>query len=290
MDFTDLIGKTPLLGLKHLCPNDKVQIFVKLEGNNPGGSVKDRAAYYMISDAENRGVLKPGVRIIEATSGNTGIALAMIASVKGYEIELVMPENSTRERVDAMQAFGAKVTLTSSMETAIDYAKSEVEKGGCVMLNQFGNSANPEAHYRGTAPEIWAATEGQITHFVSAMGTTGTIMGCSRYLKERNSAIRVVGCQPSEGAKIPGIRRWPKEYLPTIYEADQVDEIYDIAQVDAEETMRQLGRQEGVFCGISSGGAVWAACELAKTLESGIIVAVICDRGDRYLSTGLFGK
>lgn len=290
MDFTDLIGKTPLLELKQLCPNKKVKVFVKLEGNNPGGSVKDRAAYYMISDAEMRGVLKPGVKIIEATSGNTGIALSMIASVKGYDIELAMPENSTQERVDAMKAFGAKVTLTESMESAIDYAKSKVEEGGYVMLNQFGNEANPEAHYRGTAPEIWAATQGQITHFVSCMGTTGTIMGTSRYLKERNQAVQIVGCQPADGAKIPGIRRWPQEYLPAIYEADRVDKIYDIKQEDAEEMMRQLGRQEGVFCGISSGGSVWAALELAKTLEEGLIVAIVCDRGDRYLSTGLFGQ
>ncbi|MDD7983373.1 cysteine synthase CysM [Lentisphaera marina] len=290
MDFTDLIGKTPLLELKQLCPNKKVKVFVKLEGNNPGGSVKDRAAYYMISDAEMRGVLKPGVKIIEATSGNTGIALSMIASVKGYDIELAMPENSTQERVDAMKAFGAKVTLTESMESAIDYAKSKVEEGGYVMLNQFGNEANPEAHYRGTAPEIWAATQGQITHFVSCMGTTGTIMGTSRYLKERNQEVQIVGCQPADGAKIPGIRRWPQEYLPAIYEADRVDKIYDIKQEDAEEMMRQLGRQEGVFCGISSGGSVWAALELAKTLEEGLIVAIVCDRGDRYLSTGLFGQ
>lgn len=290
MDFTDLIGKTPLLELKNLSPNKKVKVFAKLEGNNPGGSVKDRAAYYMISDAEMHGTLKPGMKIIEATSGNTGIALSMIASVKGYDIELAMPENSTQERVDAMKAFGAKVTLTESMETAIDYAKSKVEEGGYVMLNQFGNKANPEAHYRGTAPEIWAATQGQVTHFVSAMGTTGTIMGTSRYLKERNPEIQIVGCQPADGAKIPGIRRWPQEYLPAIYEADRVDKIYDIEQADAEEMMRQLGRQEGVFCGISSGGAVWAALELAKTLEEGIIVAIVCDRGDRYLSTGLFGQ
>ncbi|WDE96686.1 cysteine synthase CysM [Lentisphaera profundi] len=290
MDFTDLIGKTPLLELKQMCPNKKVKIFVKLEGNNPGGSVKDRAAFYMISDAEMRGTLKPGIKIIEATSGNTGIALSMIASVKGYDIELAMPKNSTQERVDAMKAFGAKVTLTESMETAIDYAKSKVEEGGYVMLNQFGNEANPEAHYRGTAPEIWAATEGQLTHFVSAMGTTGTIMGTSRYLKERNPEIQIVGCHPADGAKIPGIRRWPTEYLPAIYDASRVDKIYDIEQADAEETMRQLGRQEGVFCGVSSGGAVWAALELAKTLEQGLIVAIICDRGDRYLSTGLFGQ
>jgi S-sulfo-L-cysteine synthase (O-acetyl-L-serine-dependent) len=290
MDFTDLIGKTPLLELKQLSPNKKVKVFVKLEGNNPGGSVKDRAAYYMISDAEMRGTLKPGVKIIEATSGNTGIALSMIASVKGYEIELAMPENSTQERVDAMKAFGASVTLTESMESAIDYAKSKVEEGGYVMLNQFGNEANPEAHYRGTAPEIWAATQGQITHFVSCMGTTGTIMGTSRYLKEKNPEVQIVGCQPADGAKIPGIRRWPQEYLPAIYEADRVDEIYDIKQEDAEEMMRQLGRQEGVFCGISSGGSVWAALELAKTLEEGLIVAIVCDRGDRYLSTGLFGQ
>ncbi|EDM28869.1 cysteine synthase B (O-acetylserine sulfhydrolase B) [Lentisphaera araneosa HTCC2155] len=290
MDFTDLIGKTPLLELKNLSPNKKVKVFAKLEGNNPGGSVKDRAAFYMISDAEMQGTLKPGMKIIEATSGNTGIALSMIASVKGYEIELAMPENSTQERVDAMKAFGAKVTLTESMETAIDYAKSKVEEGGYVMLNQFGNKANPEAHYRGTAPEIWAATQGQVTHFVSSMGTTGTIMGTSRYLKERNPNIQIVGCQPADGAKIPGIRRWPKEYLPTIYEEDRVDKIYDIRQEDAEEMMRQLGRQEGVFCGISSGGSVWAAIELAKTLEEGLIVAIVCDRGDRYLSTGLFGQ
>ncbi len=288
MDFTDLIGKTPLLELKGLCSNKKVKILAKLEGNNPGGSVKDRAAYYMISTAENQGLLKPGMKIIEATSGNTGIALSMMASVKGYDIELAMPENSTQERVDAMKAFGTTITLTSSMETAIDYARSKVEEGGYVMLNQFGNQANPEAHYRGTGPEIWSGTQGQVTHFVSSMGTTGTIMGTSRYLKERNPDIKIIGCQPADGAKIPGIRRWPKEYLPTIFEPERVDEIIDIRQEDAEETMRQLGRLEGVFCGMSSGGAVLGALEIAKTTQNANIVAIICDRGDRYLSTGLF--
>jgi cysteine synthase B len=290
--LTDLVGNTPLVHLARMVPKPSVRVLAKLEGHNPGGSVKDRPALSMIEGAEARGELRPGMRIIEATSGNTGIALAMIACAKGYELELVMPENSTAERVHTMRAFGAKVTLTPAaggMEGAIDYARAELAKGGCVMLDQFGNPDNWAAHYRGTGPEIWRDTQGAVTHFVSAMGTTGTIMGVSRFLKEQRPDVQIVGCQPTDGSRIPGIRRWPKEYLPKIYEPARVDRIVDVTQADAEETARRLAREEGVFGGVSSGGAVWAALQIANELEHGTIVVIVCDRGDRYLSSGLFG-
>ena len=293
MNLIELVGNTPLVELHRVNPNPRVRLFGKVEGNNPGSSVKDRAAKFMIEGAEKRGELKPGVRLIEPTSGNTGIALALIAAIKGYQIELVMPESSTAERVATMKAFGATVTLTpgdGGMEGAIDFAHKQVAKGGVLMLNQFANPDNWRAHYETTGPEIWRDTEGAITHFVSAMGTTGTIMGTSRYLKERNSLVRIVGVQPSEGAKIPGIRRWPKEYLPAIFEPARVDATMDVTQGEAEEMARTLARQEGVFAGVSSGGACAAACRLAGTLDSGVIVFVLCDQGDRYLSSDLFLK
>jgi len=293
MKLHELVGKTPLVELTHLSPNPKIRIFGKLEGNNPASSVKDRAAKYMIEGAEARGDLRKGVRLIEPTSGNTGIALAMIAASKGYEIELVMPENSTAERVHTMRAFGATVTLTpaaKSMEGAIDYAREKVAQGGYLMLNQFGNPDNWRAHYEGTGPEIWKESEGKITHFVSAMGTTGTIMGNSRYLKEQNPNVQIIGVQPKEGARIPGIRRWPKEYLPQIFEPSRVDRIIDVGQHDSEETARRLTRIEGIFSGVSSGGACFVALQLAKELQEGFIVFILCDRGDRYLSSDLFNE
>lgn len=293
MNLIELVGNTPLVELSRVNPNPKVRLLGKVEGNNPASSVKDRAAKFMIEGAEKRGDLKPGVRIIEPTSGNTGIALAMIAAVKGYEIELVVPENSTAERIATMEAFGATVTLTpadAGMEGSIDYAHEQVAKGGVLMLNQFGNPDNWRAHYETTGPEIWRDTQGAVTHFVSAMGTTGTIMGNSRYLKERNPSVQIVGVQPSEGAKIPGIRRWPKEYLPAIFEPARVDSTMDVTQQEAEDMARTLARREGVFAGVSSGGACAAACRLAATLESGVIVFILCDQGDRYLSSDLFSK
>ncbi len=292
MKLTDLVGNTPMVNLQRLCPKPGVNLYVKLEGTNPGGSVKDRAALSMIQGAEERGELKPGVRILEPTSGNTGIALAMIASSKGYETELVMPANSTRERVLTMQAYGAKVTLTpaeQAMEGAIDYARAEVAKGGCVMLNQFGNPDNPKAHYTTTGPEIWRDTEGKITHFVSSMGTTGTIMGVSQYLKEQSQDVCIVGVQPVEGSRIPGIRRWPKEYLPAIFDASRVDRTVDVSQEEAGNITRQLSRDEGIFSGMSGGGAVCAALKICEELEHGVVVVIIPDRGDKYLSTDLFG-
>lgn len=291
MHLESQIGNTPLVELQRLPSNPRVRIFGKLEGNNPGSSVKDRAARWMIEGAEARGELAPGIRLIEPTSGNTGIALAMLAAIKGYELELVMPANSTRERVQTMRAFGATVTLTpaeQSMEGAIDYARAKVAAGGYFMLNQFGNPDNWRAHYETTGPEIWRDTAGAITHFVSAMGTTGTIMGTSRYLKEQNPEVQIVGVQPEDGAKIPGIRRWPKEYLPAIYDPVRVDRILDMSQQEAEDTTRALARHEGIFCGVSAGGACAAACRLAQELETGLIVFVVCDRGDRYLSSPLF--
>lgn len=293
MNLIDLVGNTPLVELCRVNPNPRVRLFGKAEGNNPGSSVKDRAARFMIDGAERRGELKPGMRIIEPTSGNTGIALALIAAVKGYEIELVMPENSTAERVATMKAFGARVILTpedAGIEGAIDFAREQVAKGGVLMLNQFGNPDNWRAHYETTGPEIWRDTERSITHFVSAMGTTGTIMGTSRYLKEQNPSVRIVGVQPTEEAKIPGIRRWPKDYLPAIFEPERVDLILEVTQEEAEEMARKLARQEGVFSGVSSGGACAAACRLAGTLDAGTIVFVLCDRGDRYLSSDLFSS
>ncbi|NQZ57906.1 MAG: cysteine synthase CysM [Lentisphaeraceae bacterium] len=292
MKLVDLVGNTPMVNLRKMCPKPGVDLYVKLEGTNPGGSVKDRAALAMINGAEARGELKKGLRIIEPTSGNTGIALAMIARDKGYEMELVMPGNATRERVMTMEAFGAKVTLTPaelSMEGAIDYAHAEVAKGGSIMLNQFANPDNCLAHYESTGPEIWKDTEGKVTHFVSSMGTTGTIMGVSRYLKEQNEDVCIVGVQPSEDASIPGIRRWPKEYLPKIFDPERVDRVIDVTQHEAEEATRALCSVEGIFAGMSAGGAVHAALKLCEELESGVVVAIIPDRGDRYLSTDLFG-
>ncbi|MBC7887543.1 MAG: cysteine synthase CysM [Ferruginibacter sp.] len=287
----DLVGNTPLVELKKIPVNKNVTIYGKMEGNNPGGSVKDRAAYGMIKGAIDRGEITGGIKLIEATSGNTGIALAMIASLFGVTIELVMPEDATRERVLAMEAFGAKVVLTpkaGSMEGAIDYANEQVSKGGYLMLNQFGNADNPGMHYKTTGPEIWNDTNGTITHFVSSMGTTGTIMGVSRYLKEVNSAIEIVGCQPTDGSRIPGIRKWPEAYLPAIFDKSRVDRVIEIAEKDARVMAKRLAREEAIFSGMSSGGAVHAAIELSKELSSGVIVCIICDRGDRYLSSDLF--
>ena len=289
--LTDLIGATPMVELTRIGAPPGVRLLAKLEGHNPGGSVKDRPALSMIEGAEARGELGSGVRIIEPTSGNTGIALAMIACAKGYQLELVMPAGSTAERVQTMRAFGATVTLTpddAGMEGAIDYARAEVERGGAIMLDQFSNPDNWGAHYRTTGPEIWNDTRGQVTHFVSSMGTTGTIMGVSRYLKEQSAAVTIVGVQPTDGSRIPGIRRWPPAYLPKIFEPARVDRVVDVDQQAAEEMSRHLARIEGVFAGVSSGGAVVAALEVARGLESGVVVVIICDRGDRYLSSDLF--
>ncbi|MGX7689472.1 cysteine synthase CysM [Flectobacillus sp. BAB-3569] len=288
----DLVGNTPLVELNRINPNPNVKILGKLEGNNPGGSVKDRAAYGMIKGALERGEITPGIKLIEATSGNTGIALAMIARLFDIDIELVMPENSTRERVLTMEAFGAKVTLTPAsegIEGSRDYAEAQVAKGGFLMLNQFANPDNYMAHYHSTGPEIWRDTNQTVTHFVSSMGTTGTIMGTSKFLKEVNPAIQIVGCQPTEGSKIPGIRRWPEEYLPKIYDPSRVDRVMDISEDEARAMANTLAKVEGVFGGMSSGGAASAAVRLAQELESGVIVCIICDRGDRYLSSDLFG-
>ena len=286
----DLVGNTPLVDLTKLHTNPRVRILGKLEGNNPGGSVKDRAAKNMIESAIARGEIKSGTKLIEATSGNTGIALAMIARLFGLEIELAMPANSTRERVLTMEAFGAKVTLTESIESARDYAVEKAASGEYILLNQFENPDNYLAHYKSTGPEIFRDTDGQVTHFVSSMGTTGTIMGTSMYLKEQNPAIQIVGCQPTEGSKIPGIRRWPIEYRPKIYQPERVDRIMDISEEEATAMTRQLAKVEGVFAGMSSGGAVVASVRLAAELEEGLIVCILCDRGDRYLSSGLFGE
>lgn len=286
----DLVGNTPLVELTKLHANPRVRILGKLEGNNPGGSVKDRAAKNMIESALARGEIKAGTKLIEATSGNTGIALAMIARLFGLEIELAMPSNSTRERVLTMEAFGAKVTLTESIESARDYAVDKAASGEYILLNQFENPDNYLAHYKTTGPEIFRDTDGKVTHFVSSMGTTGTIMGTSMYLKEQNPAIQIVGCQPTEGSKIPGIRRWPIEYRPKIYQPERVDRIMDISEEEATIMTRRLAREEGVFGGMSSGGGVAASVRLAEELEEGLIVCIICDRGDRYLSSGLFGE
>ena len=285
----DAVGKTPLVQLQRLNTNPDVKIFAKLEGNNPGGSVKDRPALNIIKNALDRGNIHPQTKIIEATSGNTGIALALMASIYNLSIELVMPENSTRERVLTMEAYGAKVTLLSSIEECRDYAEEKGLHEEYYVVNQFANPDNPEAHYKSTGPEIWKDTNGEITHFVSAMGTTGTIMGCSQYLKEQNEGIQIIGCQPTEGASIPGIRRWPVEYIPKIFDAKRVDRIIDISQEDADETCRQLARREGIFAGASSGGAAAAALRLSEELKKGVIVFIVCDRGDRYLSSNLFG-
>lgn len=286
----DLVGNTPLVELTKLHANPRVRILGKLEGNNPGGSVKDRAAKNMIESAIARGDIQAGTKLIEATSGNTGIALAMIARLFGLEIELAMPANSTRERVLTMEAFGAKVTLTESIESARDYAVAKAASGEYILLNQFENPDNYLAHYKTTGPEIFRDTAGEITHFVSSMGTTGTIMGTSMYLKEQNPSIQIVGCQPTEGSKIPGIRRWPIEYRPKIYQPERVDRIMDISEEEATVMTRRLAREEGVFGGMSSGGGVAASVRLASELEEGLIVCIICDRGDRYLSSGLFGE
>ncbi|MGI4750196.1 MAG: cysteine synthase CysM [Janthinobacterium lividum] len=285
----DLIGNTPLVEITRLNPNPNVKIYAKLEGNNPGGSVKDRAALNMVRSALERGDIKTGSKLIEATSGNTGIALAMIARLFDLEIELVMPSNSTKERVLTMEAFGAKVTLLEGIEACRDYAVEKAEKGDYFLMNQFANKDNYLAHYKTTGPEIWRDTNGQITHFVSAMGTTGSIMGNSMFLKEQNPAIQIVGCQPTEESSIPGIRRWPAAYLPEIFDAKRVDRIVDVSQAEATDMTRKLARTEGVFAGMSSGGALFASLKIAQELESGLIVFIACDRGDRYLSSDLFG-
>lgn len=285
------IGQTPLVRLQRLNEGSSNTLLLKLEGNNPAGSVKDRAALSMIVKAEARGQISPGDTLIEATSGNTGIALAMVAAIKGYRMILIMPDNLSMERRWAMQAYGAELILVSqqaSMEGARDLALVMQAEGKGKVLNQFGNNDNPLAHYETTGPEIWQQTHGQVTHFVSSMGTTGTIMGTSRFLKEQNKDIQIVGLQPKEGASIPGIRRWPKEYMPTIFEASRVDQVIDIDQHEAEQTMKALATQEGIFCGVSSGGSIAGALRLSQQVENAVIVAIICDRGDRYLSTGVF--
>lgn len=287
----EFVGNTPLVQLQRLAGRTSNTILAKLEGNNPAGSVKDRPALNMIRRAEERGEIKPGDTLIEATSGNTGIALAMAAAIKGYKLVLVMPEHMSLERRAVMKAFGAHIVLTSragSMEEAIDTARAMEARGEGRILDQFSNADNPDAHYRSTGPEIWRDTEGRITHFVSSMGTTGTIMGTSRFLKEKNRDIEIVGVQPTEGSSIPGIRRWPKEYLPKIYDPRRVDRIIDVSQSEAETMTRRLAAEEGIFCGISSGGATAAALRLSQEVRDAVIVVIICDRGDRYLSTGVF--
>lgn len=292
MNIEQLIGNTPLVEYRHLNVNPKVKIYGKLEGNNPGGSVKDRAAYGMIKGALDRGDIKKGDKLVEATSGNTGIALAMIASIMGVEITLIMPDNSTRERVLSMEAYGAKVILTPAKQT-IEYSRTLAEKmaaeEGYFMLNQFANEDNYGQHYKTTGPEIWNGTKGKITHFVSAMGTTGTIMGVSRYLKEQNPDVQIVGTQPTDGSSIPGIRRWSPEFLPKIFEPHRVDRVIDVSQEEATIMTRRMAKQEGVLAGMSSGGALHAALKLAEEIEEGVIVHIVCDRGDRYLSSDLFG-
>jgi cysteine synthase B len=285
----DFVGNTPLVEIQRLNTNPDVRIFAKLEGNNPGGSVKDRAALNMIRSGMERGDIKPGTKLIEATSGNTGIALAMIASLYDLEIELVMPLNSTRERTLTMEAYGAKVTLLDSIEICRDYAEEKGAQPGYYLMNQFANPDNYLAHYKTTGPEIWRDTEGKITHFVSSMGTTGSIMGNSMYLKEKNPDIQIVGCQPTEDSSIPGIRRWPEAYLPKIFDSSRVDRTMDVSQVEATEMARKMAKVEGIFAGMSSGGALSCSIKLASELESGLIVFIACDRGDRYLSSDLFG-
>lgn len=287
------IGHTPLVRLQRIPGNTNNIVLVKLEGNNPAGSVKDRPAMGMIQAAEDRGDISSGDVLIEATSGNTGIALAMVAAIKGYSIKLIMPDNMTEERKSAMAAYGAElilVTQEQGMEGARDLALDMQSRGEGIVLDQFNNDDNPNTHYHSTGPEIWQDTNGEVTHFVSAMGTTGTIMGVSHYLKEKNNKIRVIGVQPTEGSRIPGIRRWPKEYLPGIFEASRVDQTIDVDQKEAEKVTRQLASEEGIFCGISSGGAVAAALQLSSKVENAVIVAIVCDRGDRYLSTGVFNS
>ena len=288
----DLIGNTPLVEIKHIFQKEGVKLFVKLEGQNPGGSVKDRTAYGMIKGALDRGELKEGIRLVEATSGNTGIALAMIAKQYGIAITLVMPENATIERIQTMKAYGAEVVLTpaeKTIEYSREHAQSLVDKGGYFMLNQFANSDNWGIHYKTTAPEIWNATNGEITHFVSSMGTTGTIMGVSRYMKEQNTPVEIIGVQPTDGSRIPGIRRWSPEFLPKIFEKERVDTTIDVSQDEATRMMKRLADEESIFAGMSSGGAFAAAVKIAKQIDHGLIVSIVCDRGDRYLSSGVFG-
>lgn len=289
--IADCVGNTPLVRLQRIAGETSNTLLLKLEGNNPAGSVKDRPALSMIARAELRGQIKPGDTLIEATSGNTGIALAMAAAIKGYKMILIMPDNSTAERKAAMTAYGAElilVTKEQGMEGARDLAEKLQAEGRGLVLDQFANGDNPIAHYSSTGPEIWQQTQGTITHFVSSMGTTGTIMGCSQYLKEQNPSVQIVGLQPMEGSAIPGIRRWPEEYLPKIFDATRVDRVMDMSQHEAEDTTRRLAREEGIFCGVSSGGAVAAMLRLSREVENAVMVAIICDRGDRYLSTGLF--
>ncbi len=291
--IADCVGNTPIIRLQRMADKTTNTLLLKLEGNNPAGSVKDRPALSMITRAELRGQIKPGDTLVEATSGNTGIALAMAATIKGYKMVLIMPDNGSAERKAAITAYGAQlilVTREEGMEGARDLAKCMAAEGHAFVLDQFANSDNPEVHYNSTGPEIWHQTHGTITHFVSSMGTTGTIMGNARYLKEQNSAIQIVGMQPMEGAVIPGIRRWSEEYLPKIYNATRVDRIIDIAQREAEDTTRCLAREEGIFCGVSSGGAVAGMLRLSHEVDNAVIVAIICDRGDRYLSTGIFNE
>ncbi len=286
--LADCIGSTPLIRLQRLGGATSNTLLVKLEGNNPAGSVKDRPALAMIERAERSGRIQPGDALIEATSGNTGIALAMVAAIKGYRMLLIMPDNSTAERKAAMTAYGAELILVESMEAARDLALEMQAQGKGIVLDQFSNQDNPSAHYQTTGPEIWQQTQGQITHFVSSMGTTGTIMGVSRYLKEQNPEVQIVGLQPTEGATIPGIRRWPAAYLPSIFDPSRVDQVVDMDQHTAEDCMRRLAREEGIFCGVSSGGAVAAMLEVSKSVEHAVLVAIICDRGDRYLSSGIY--
>jgi len=287
----DFVGNTPLVAVQRMNPNPSNTILLKLEGNNPAGSVKDRPAYSMILRAEKRGQIKPGDTLIEATSGNTGIALAMVAAMRGYKMMLVMPENQSVERRQSMKAYGAELVLTSregSMELARDVALRLQAEGKGIVLDQFGNTDNPLAHYEGTGPEIWRDTAGKVTHFISSMGTTGTIMGTSRYLKEQNPAVQIIGVQPEEGAQIPGIRKWPEAYLPSIYDAKRIDGLRYVSQKNAEDTTRMLATQEGVFAGISSGGALYTALQLSQEVNDAVIVTIVCDRGDRYLSTGVY--
>lgn len=288
--LADCIGNTPLIRLQRLGGATSNTLLVKLEGNNPAGSVKDRPALAMIERAERSGRIQPGDALIEATSGNTGIALAMVAAIKGYRMLLIMPDNSTAERKAAMAAYGAELILVESMEAARDLALEMQAQGKGIVLDQFSNQDNPSAHYQTTGPEIWQQTQGQITHFVSSMGTTGTIMGVSRYLKEQNPEVQIVGLQPTEGATIPGIRRWPAAYLPSIFDPSRVDQVVDMDQHTAEDCMRRLAREEGIFCGVSSGGAVAAMLEVSKSVENAVLVAIICDRGDRYLSSGIYAS
>ena len=286
----DLVGNTPLVEIQKLNTNPNVKIYAKLEGNNPGGSVKDRAALNMIKSAVDRGEIKAGMKLIEATSGNTGIALAMIARLFDLEIDIVMPKNSTKERLQTMEAYGAKVILLDDIEKCRDYADEKGASGDYFLLNQFANADNYLAHYKTTGPEIWKDTNHKVTHFVSSMGTTGTIMGTSMFLKEQNKDIQIIGCQPTENSSIPGIRRWPKAYLPKIFDASRVDRIIDISEENATLTTRLLAKTEGIFAGMSSGGGCYAALKLAEELKSGVIVFIACDRGDRYLSSDLFSS